>query len=109
MSALSQYTTSVATYFGKPIGVCLVTLYRRALFIQKLAVRKQYRRRGVASTLFEVMRDFGETLDIDELVCDVPETLAYEVHPWFTKHGFRAQELQRRRKHEDRIRFTRLV
>ena len=87
---------------GPPVGMAVCVLNEDGLVIEKLCVKKEYRRQGVSSMLLESARDMTLQYESDEsevpVYLAIPETWMYEGfsgHPngltdWVSKVGLKA-------------------
>ena len=88
---------TVATWYGTPIGMAIFAKTEAGdIEIVKIAVKKPYRNRGVASQLLLNCAIYAREIHIPRMVMLVPEGRLRPGEPddistWLTKLGFRAQ------------------
>lgn len=89
-----QYRILVCTYFGTPVAVVVFREHEGAVEIAKLAVKKQFRLKGIANNLLDDVAKWANTRGLHRMSLMVPEYLADVNHPhniigWLIKTRFR--------------------
>jgi GNAT superfamily N-acetyltransferase len=92
-----EYDITVATFYGAAVGF---VVYHRCsdsneVQIDKIAVKRAFRRKGVSRLLLEAVVDYAHQTNASALMLVVPESTIYPDHPentslWATAVGFKA-------------------
>jgi ribosomal protein S18 acetylase RimI-like enzyme len=83
-----------------------------SFFLLKIGVRKHHRLYGIGARLMQAMADYATVRGYQQMHTILAESLAYDVHGWLAKFGFKATGVINEAFHnygivEDGIRFDR--
>lgn len=106
---------SVATWGGRVVGFAAgrhTIEEPESFFLLKIGVRKHHRLYGVGSRLMQAMANYATVRGYQQMHTILAESLAYDVHGWLAKFGFKATGVINEAFHnygtvEDGIRFDR--